>query len=264
MATNNGILMLRSWSLRWILVLFILISIIVSVYCVNSDSSLGMMAVLAALGGMLLYAVLTVRAVEDDNKATMTAYIFILAYFISFIGSFANLKDSPGIMELGYMGLSDSILGGTSLDDWTMQTLSSALPYTIIMNLMIIGGLLYALQSVRKKFVSVWWAALVTHAISGIGGLLWLVTDNYQTFQTFNNIGCFTGFVFFAMLFVVGGRERTAQSPAFIPVSPVAEQPAHSGIVDKGQELLKLKELLDAGILTQEEFDKEKSNILNQ
>lgn len=43
-------------------------------------------------------------------------------------------------------------------------------------------------------------------------------------------------------------------------------QPSHkdeSGIIGKSESLLKIKELLDSGILTQEEFDNEKKKILN-
>ena len=36
-----------------------------------------------------------------------------------------------------------------------------------------------------------------------------------------------------------------------------------SGIIGKSESLMKIKELLDSGILTQEEFDNEKKKILN-
>lgn len=46
------------------------------------------------------------------------------------------------------------------------------------------------------------------------------------------------------------------------PVAPAPEQVAPATPVDYAQ-LTKLKELLDAGILTQEEFDTEKAKVLS-
>lgn len=51
--------------------------------------------------------------------------------------------------------------------------------------------------------------------------------------------------------------EEQEQPPALY-----AEQLKLSDMKDKSQELIKLKELLDANVLTQEEFDREKTNIL--
>jgi len=50
-----------------------------------------------------------------------------------------------------------------------------------------------------------------------------------------------------------------AEAPA--PEAPVAEAPVAAS-ADPYADLMKLKELLDAGVLTQEEFDAEKKKIL--
>lgn len=46
------------------------------------------------------------------------------------------------------------------------------------------------------------------------------------------------------------------------PAAPVAAEPASTGAADNYDTLMKLKGLLDAGVLSQEEFDAEKQKIL--
>jgi hypothetical protein len=55
-------------------------------------------------------------------------------------------------------------------------------------------------------------------------------------------------------------QENVAAAPPAAPAAPAA--PA-STPDDSYEGLMKLKELLDAGVLTQEEFDAEKQKILN-
>ena len=59
-------------------------------------------------------------------------------------------------------------------------------------------------------------------------------------------------------------QAAAAQQPAYAPPPPVAEAPpapaAPAG--DSYDELMKLKSLLDAGVLTQDEFDAEKKKVL--
>ncbi|MFZ2012388.1 MAG: SHOCT domain-containing protein [Nocardioides sp.] len=62
------------------------------------------------------------------------------------------------------------------------------------------------------------------------------------------------------------GEQQAAAAAAATPPPPVAEAPPASAAAppeDSYAELMKLKELFDAGVLTQEEFDAEKAKILN-
>ncbi len=57
-------------------------------------------------------------------------------------------------------------------------------------------------------------------------------------------------------------QAEAAQAPPPVAAAPVpAEAPVSPAPVDYGQ-LTKLKELMDAGVLTQEEFDAEKAKVL--
>ena len=61
-----------------------------------------------------------------------------------------------------------------------------------------------------------------------------------------------------------GAAEAAQAQPEAAPPQPAAEQPAEPAepAEDKYSELMKLKELLDAGVLTQAEFDVQKQKIL--
>jgi len=62
------------------------------------------------------------------------------------------------------------------------------------------------------------------------------------------------------------GAAEAQQQAAAAPVAeapPVVQAPPAAPPEDKYEELTKLKGLLDAGILTQEEFDAQKQKVLN-
>lgn len=56
-------------------------------------------------------------------------------------------------------------------------------------------------------------------------------------------------------------QQQAPPAPAAAP--PAAAQPAAPSSEDSYAELMRLKELLDAGVLTQAEFDAEKQKILS-
>jgi Short C-terminal domain len=63
------------------------------------------------------------------------------------------------------------------------------------------------------------------------------------------------------------GQARAEQQAAAAAPPPAAETPAPApapSSEDSFNELMKLKELLDAGALTQEEFDAEKAKVLGR
>lgn len=57
-------------------------------------------------------------------------------------------------------------------------------------------------------------------------------------------------------------QQAAADAAAAPPPAPVAPTAPAAASTDSYAELMKLKELLDAGVLTQEEFDAEKGKIL--
>ena len=63
---------------------------------------------------------------------------------------------------------------------------------------------------------------------------------------------------------IVGGPDESASAPAYAPASTAAYTPASSANTNIGvaDELKKYKELLDSGVISQEEFDAKKKQLL--
>ena len=63
---------------------------------------------------------------------------------------------------------------------------------------------------------------------------------------------------------IVGGPDGSASAPAYAPASTAAYTPASSANTNIGvaDELKKYKELLDSGVISQEEFDAKKKQLL--
>ncbi len=57
-------------------------------------------------------------------------------------------------------------------------------------------------------------------------------------------------------------QQQQQQQAAAAPPPPVAEPAAPAATTDSYAELMRLKELFDAGVLTQDEFDAQKTKIL--
>lgn len=262
---KNILTLLRSFSLRKVLGFTLLTVVVVTIACMvvgiaNGFSetqmmhSIGSASVISTICGMLVSITFVSQAVSDDDKAVVTSWILILAYIVSLIGSFLLFGDSDyGMQSYGQ-------------DFAKMNMALKTYPYTMITSLISIAGMLYSAKDVRQKFKVVWWIAILASAVSGCGALsLSMSIFNYNTYETCTIIAYVVSLVFIVMLFYIGKRETEGQqcSDTVSTTSSNNEQSSKSDMTNKGQELMKLKELLDANVLTQEEFDTEKKKILN-
>ena len=68
--------------------------------------------------------------------------------------------------------------------------------------------------------------------------------------------------ILIVILFIIG-KPQSKNAIKTPQQAPNNSQQSCSDISGKSEELMKLKSLLDAGVLTQEEFDSEKKKILN-
>lgn len=262
---NNILALLRSFSLRKVIGFTLLSVFVIAIACVivgikngNSDSkmmySMGLISVISTIGSLLIYTTFVAQAVGNDNKAIVTSWIFIVAYVISLIGSFSAFSDAHYDAET---------LG---VDFTRMDMAFKTYPYMMLTSLITIGGMLYSAKEVRQKFKVAWWIFISASAISGCGALsLCMSIFNYEAYETCTNIGAVVSLIFIIILFYIGKQEPAGQyynDTDAANVSP-KEVSSTSAMKNKTQELMKLKELLNANILTQDEFDREKAKILN-
>ncbi|MCH5175565.1 MAG: SHOCT domain-containing protein [Prevotellaceae bacterium] len=215
---------------------------------------MGFASIISTMGSMLIYTTFVSQAVSNDDKAVVTAWIVIVANIVSLIGSFLVFGDSDyGMQNYGQ-------------DFAKLNMALKTYPYTMITSLISIAGMLYSAKDVRQKFKVVWWIAILAFAVAGCGALsLSMSIFNYNTYETCAIITLVISLVFMIMLFYIGKQEAEEQqwSDAVATTASNKEQSSKLDVTNKGQELMKLKELLDANIITQEEFDTEKRKILN-
>lgn len=257
------LLSLRRFSLRLSVVIMFAATIAIGLFSLINGKSLGLTAIVTALTSALFYVTWAVQAIDNDKKALITSYLIIAGLFVSVCGSFGTFKDSP---DFSRMMFDDFVSGGDSINSWTYDSVVAAAPYTLIMSLLCICGLVISFKEVNKKYKLVWGITILTYMISAFGAFL-MLNDCFSEFQTCNNVNSVLTGILMLWILIIGGNtstmpttntQTTSESP-----TPVSNQSGND-IMSKSGELIKLKELLDAGVLTQEEFDKEKRKILNQ
>lgn len=255
---KEAILSLRKISLRLTIVMMFVVSIAVGLFSLASGGSLGITGMVMAITIALFYVTFAVYAIEDDKRATITSYIFISAYIISMLGSFRAFNESP---DFSSMIINDFLFGNGSVDSWAIQTVSTSAPYTMLMNILMLVGFFYSFRSVSKKFNVAWWMATIAQLVSTCGSFVILMNYNYSTYTVCNNISGVIAIILMITLLCIGGKNKINNASAIQGVTYKSQN--KNDITSKSQELIKLKELLDSGILTEEEFNNEKKKILS-
>ena len=260
MKMNNIILSLRNFSLRWLIVIYFIATIVAGISSVTGGKSLATTAIITAIGGIVLYMTFVVQAIKQDEKAVTISYIVIVANLISVVGSFNSFKESP---DFASSMLNDFLFGENSIESWVQSTVISNAPYSFGMSALMLAAFVYGRNYVIKKFNAVWTMSIITYAVFALEFLILFMggIEGYAAYEKLNYVATGLSFIMMVMLWIAAKREKvqTIQQP-----SHAAPQPTpRSDMQSKSEQLIDLKKLLDAGVLTQEEFDAEKSKILN-
>lgn len=268
---NNIILSLRNFSLRAAVAIAFVLTIVVGLWGIIGGGGMKITGVISAVTIALVYTTFAVHAIDNDDKAVKVSYVMLAAYTVSLLNVLINMGDYPDFTGM--------ILGGDSVESWAYGIAFASAPYTLLMNLLMTGGLIWGMKDVNKRYYIVWLIALIAQVISCIG-ILVLFTDNsrYDLYTIFNNISSAFAMLLVAALLIMGGRRLSPALPkrkGGCAVKPdVSPQPLESSqtsqavagggaMTEKTKRLFELKELLDSGVLTQAEFDSEKKKILN-
>lgn len=276
---NNIILSLRNFSLRAAVVIAFVLTIVVGLWGIIGGGGMKITGVISAVTIALVYTTFAVHAIDNDDKAVKVSYVVLTAYAVSLLNALINMGDYPDFAGM--------ILGGDSVENWSYGIALASAPYTLLMNLLMTGGLIWGMKDVNKRFSIVWLIALIAQGISCIGILI-LFTDNsrYDLYTIFNNISGAFAMLLVVVLLFMGGRSLTPALPkgegGYAVKPDVSPQPLKSSLqpslqspqtsqtvadgdamTEKTKRLFELKELLDSGVLTQTEFDSEKKKILN-
>lgn len=263
MVMGQKILSLRNFSLRWAIVICFMASIVVGLLSLFNGKSLGLTACVSAFTITLFYVTFAVYAIEKDEKAIVTSYVFIVAMFCSICGSFKVFNDSP---DFGSMLFQDVFLDSTTMQNWAFGSVASAAPYTLLMDVLMLGGFFYSIGSIKGKFLASWVIAIIAQIVSAWGIFLVFSQNDFSTFQECNTISSVLIGILMVLLLCIGGKSAAnvgGKSTVKQMTNSQIAQPQHNvDIASKSEKLMQLKSLLDSGILTQEEFDNEKKEIL--
>ena len=74
------ILSLRKFSLRLVMIITFAISFLTGFFSLINGESLGITAILSVIGIVFFYITFAVHAIENEQKALRTAYLFVAAY----------------------------------------------------------------------------------------------------------------------------------------------------------------------------------------
>lgn len=267
---NNIILSLRNFSLRAAVAIVFVLTIVVGIWGVLGGGGLKITGVVGVVTMALMYVTFTVHAIDVDDKAVKVAYVMLAAHLISMFNVFLNFGDYPDFTS--------SILGSGEAELWAYGMVLASAPYTLLMNLLMMGALIWGMKDVNKRFSIVWLIALIAQGISCIGILILFTDSWYDLYTIFNNISSAFATLLVAALLIMGGRSLTPAlpkreggyavkpdvSPQLLESSQTSQAVADGdAMTEKTKRLFELKGLLDSGVLTQTEFDSEKKKILN-
>ena len=129
--------------------------------------------VISAVTIALFYTTFAVHAIDNDDKAVKVSYVMLAAYAVSLLNVLINTGDYPDFTGM--------ILGGDSVESWAYGVVLTSAPYSLVMNLLMMGALIWGMKDVNKRFSIVWLIALIAQGISCIGILiLYLEPHNNQ------------------------------------------------------------------------------------
>lgn len=264
---NSIILKLRGLNPKWTVFISIAVPLVVTIASIGSDENFCFAGILTVIASVLLYTTLAVHAIEKDEKAILVSYFVIAAYIVSAVMTFNTFEDTPGFRT----AITDEICNFRnpieSLNKFAASTVINNAPYSFLMNVIMVVAWSVGLKHINKKYLLTWITGLACNIILGFGNLFVLTDDiqGYDTYKICSNLCGAITIVFFISILCVkdskkkpNGKENEALD---IPhPQKIVETSTESS---KRNQLFKLKELLDSGLLTQAEFDIEKKKILN-
>lgn len=266
------IIRLQKFSLRWAIVILLVVSIGTSLLGSMSEGVMKFASLILFAASSLFYATWCAHAVTDIKKAYRTFSIIIVVSFLNTVWFLlSETKDMDGMR---------------SMNAQIYMTITSSYPTQLLQSLASAAAFIYAFSAVTKKF-RLCWGGMIIILLLNFMNLFVLVTGDatisdfevyYHGVDTYLNANMIIGIltlILYIVLLVKGGNDPI--DDAEINLSSENVSASHSATInssnsttntskfqDNAQQLFKLKELLDNGVLTQEEFESEKAKILNK
>lgn len=211
------------------------------------------------------YITFASHAIIDEGRAVKTSWLFITAHFILIPESMVLNLMTPIGLAIRLPFFFYDYIGNVyeCVEFMAFYDSETGVFIVALMNLFMLAGLLYSSRSISQRYKSAWWMAIAAQAFSACSVLMVIMTNSITLGGILNIFSSVISLILFFFLLVIGGKEKNEGIEVSNIETPTTSPQVHNDISTKSEELRKLKSLLDAGILTQEEFDCEKKKILN-
>ncbi len=245
---------IRELSLRkWILIsLGLNVLAILCVIVSGNYAGFRLSLITGQLSTLLFVTSLAVYAVNSMSKVKVILIIAAAAFLIYMYGMFDAFSNRWVVFsEVPYHEL-------------TEYYSEQIYVYTLVQNLALAAAFVVGIFSLQSRYRIPWIIFTLIFALSFLNALFYaehtFSVGDYNRFTLFIGLLQLVGLV---MALVKGGKNVTVnESPALASESRYCSS-ASAALISKSESLFKLKELLDSGILTTEEFEAEKAKILN-
>ena len=245
---------IRELSLRkWILIsLGLNVLAILCVIVSGNYAGFRLSLITGQLSTLLFVASLAVYAVNSMSKVKVILIISAAAFLSYMYGMFEAFSNR-------WISFSEA-----PYHELTEYYAEQIYVYTLVQNLALAAAFVVGIFSLQSRYRIPWIIFTLVFALTFLNALFY----SERTFSNgdYNRFGIFIGLLQLVGLVIVlvkGGKNVTAnESPALAFESRYSSS-ASAALISKSESLFKLKELLDSGILTTEEFEAEKAKILN-
>ena len=259
----NGI---RKFSLRnWVLIaLGISILQYLLAFTGLKGSTLEMNMIISRIPDLIIIASLICFGINQEKKIEGSLIIGILGFLISIIGVFNMFSGFSGTILREAIGSEYSTPG--DVEEYIYEHMFT---FNIIQIFLYLVALSIGLTSINSKKLKSPYIVIFVGYITSLISLCINNVDNV-VFQLIPLLIFLIGMIW---LIIIGGKKNTqifvsTQEEKIQVKSEHASNPnpnpKSATIKDKSQQLFKLKELMDSGIITEEEFNTEKAKILKQ
>ncbi|MDE6535813.1 MAG: SHOCT domain-containing protein [Muribaculaceae bacterium] len=242
-------LSLRKWAL---IAIGLSLLATVGILTLKSFAAFRMNVVFGQLSTLVLLSSLSVYALKDVNKAKTLIIIAFASFLISMYGMYDAFNDNEWIVNWKYAHYEEIL-------DHYINTIPA---FLMIQNLIIAVGFFIGVSNVKKQYKTLWWIFTCVFVLSFLNVFLYSTEVSSDTdYARLNIIISVLQLISLIILFVIGGKANSNDTES-VQDDVKNDTPPNISIASKSEALFGLKELLDANILTQQEFEDEKAKVL--
>ncbi len=256
---DEYILKLRGFDLRWMLLIMMVSCLAILLIFFNNDYNMGVGCGITALIIGVYFITLVVHSIDRDDVALIVSKIGLGLCAVGFIASIMVYGDMPTVSKIDGF---DFLFGKSEFEVWSENLTIQSAPYTAISGVLGIIACWYLLRYINKIYRGVWIMMICILVVSTLSASILALSgpDGLVIHKVILVLALPLSFIQLGMTIFAANKEKKR-----VPVVQSTSQPSQKAEpqLGKTEQLFKLKELLDGGILTQEEFDNEKKKILN-